>query len=213
MTPVNIVAYASLNGLDAVAVSDHNAIDNVEVALKAGEQFNVTVVPAVEVQTSEEIHVLCLFEDFASLKAYRESFELVKVANKPSVFGNQLIVDEDDNTVGELEDLLLMNSTANAYEIYEEVQRYGGIAIPAHIDREGNGMLAILGVIPPEFKTVELSEKASGEIRREYEAQRNVVIDSDAHTLNDIGEGHVMEVTELSPKGIIAAIRAAEPKG
>ena len=62
MTPVNVVAYAKLNGLDMVAISDHNAIGNVEVALKAGEAFGITVVPAIEVQTLEDIHILCLFK-------------------------------------------------------------------------------------------------------------------------------------------------------
>ena len=64
MTPVNIVAYAKFNGLDMIAVADHNAIENVETAIAAGKAYGVTVVPAVEVQTAEDIHVLCLFKTF-----------------------------------------------------------------------------------------------------------------------------------------------------
>ena len=70
MTPVNIVAYAKFNGLDMIAVADHNAIENVETAIAAGKAYGVTVVPAVEVQTAEDIHVLCLFKTFEQLKNF-----------------------------------------------------------------------------------------------------------------------------------------------
>ena len=39
MTPVTIVGLAKANGLDFVAVSDHNSIKNVEVAIRAGEFY------------------------------------------------------------------------------------------------------------------------------------------------------------------------------
>lgn len=208
MTPVNIVAFARLNGIDAIAVSDHNAIENVEVALAAGEAFGVVVVPAIEVQTNEDIHVLCLFESFDDLKAFRDSIELNRVKNRPEVFGNQLIVDEDDNVVGTLPDLLLINMFIDSSEIYERAKEFGGIAIPAHIDREGNGMLAILGVVPDEFPVVELSYKAGDAIRDEYSDDHLVITDSDAHTLADIGSGQIMEVRELSVKGILETLKA-----
>lgn len=70
MTPATIVGYAKLSGLDAVAVSDHNAIGNVAVALAAGEAYGVCVVPAMELQTAEDIHVLCLFDTLAHLTAF-----------------------------------------------------------------------------------------------------------------------------------------------
>ena len=212
MTPVNIVAFAKLNGIDAIAVADHNAIENVQVAMAAGEAFGVVVVPAIEVQTNEDIHVLCMFESFDDLAAFRNSLELNVVKNRPEVFGNQLIVNEDDEVVGTLPDLLLINMFIDSCDIHKKAQEYGGIAIPAHIDREGNGMLAILGVVPDEFAVVELSYKAGDAIRDEYAEDHLVITDSDAHTLADIGEGKEMEVDELSVSGILNKLKAAERK-
>lgn len=212
MTPVNIVAFAKLNGIDAVAIADHNAIENTEVALMAGEAFGVCVVPAIEVQTEEDIHVLCLFPTFEKLKAFWESIKMTKIKNRPSVFGNQLIVNEDDEVVATLEDLLLINTDIGAEQIHLRAWEMEGVAIPAHIDREGNGMLAILGIIPDEFGVVELSYTAGETIERQYAEERFVIKDSDAHTLTDIGNGHEMEVYEISPKGIVDALRGYKKK-
>jgi len=207
MTPVNIVAFASLGGLDAIAIADHNAIENVEVAIKAGEAFGVTVVPALELQTSEEIHIVCMFESFSDLKAFRDSINLIRVPNNSKVFGNQLIVDEDDNIIDTLPDLLLMNTDIGSYGVLERVKEYNGICFPAHIDREANGMLSILSIVPDDFGLVEMSYTAGETIRREYEERRFVLTDSDAHTLKDIGTGHLLEVESNTAEGIIRALR------
>ena len=209
MTPVNIVAFAKLNGIDAIAVTDHNAIENVEVAMRAGEAFGVVVVPGIEVQTYEDVHVLCLFETLRDLTDFRNSIKLNEVVNRPEVFGNQLIVDEDDGVTGTLPMLLLMNMMIGVDEMHDRAAQYNGIAIPAHIDREGNGMLAILGIVPEEFEVVELSYKAGEAIRNEYSEYRMVITDSDAHTLGDIGEGREMDVDELSVAGILQKLRTA----
>lgn len=57
-------------GLDFVAIADHNAIGHVPLALRAGEEFEINVVPAVEIQTREDIHLLCLFERYDDLEKF-----------------------------------------------------------------------------------------------------------------------------------------------
>lgn len=204
MTPVNIVAYAKLNGLDMVAISDHNAIQNVEVALKAGEAFGVTVVPAIEVQTAEDIHVLCLFETYADLKAFYAGLEFAKIKNKPEIFGEQLILDEDDNVVGQLEDLLLVSSTVSSRALPDLAREYGGVAVAAHIDRDANGMVQILGDVEESYYAVELSDKATEKEIKKYKEKYNVLIDSDAHTLESIGKTGVVDLEENSARALIA---------
>ena len=204
MTPVNIVAYAKLNGLDMVAISDHNAIQNVEVALKAGEAFGVTVVPAIEVQTAEDIHVLCLFETYADLKAFYAGLEFAKIKNKPEIFGEQLILDEDDNVVGQLEDLLLVSSTVSSRALPDLARKYGGVAVAAHIDRDANGMVQILGDVEESYYAVELSDKATEKEIKKYKEKYNVLIDSDAHTLESIGKTGVVDLEENSARALIA---------
>ena len=102
MTPNNIVNMAILKKLDAIAVTDHNSCDNAEAIVKlAGSQL--IVVPGMEVETKEEVHVLCYFEDVDKLLDFGELIrtKLPSVANIPQIFGNQLIIDENDQIIGE----------------------------------------------------------------------------------------------------------------
>ncbi|MBE5756462.1 MAG: PHP domain-containing protein [Clostridiales bacterium] len=205
MTPVDIVGLAKLNGLDMVAIADHNAIGNVEVALKAGEFYGVTVIPAFELQTAEEIHILCLFESFEDLEACYKSIEFLKVKNKPEIYGNQYFYDEDDNIIGEEENLLLMNAKIPSHKVYNLVKEHNGIAIPAHIDRDANSMLQILGTITEEFHVVELSTRATGEWYERYKDYL-IIVDSDAHTTDRIGKS-VIDLPENSAKALISYLR------
>lgn len=198
MTPVNVVAYAKLNGLDMVAIADHNAIFNVRVALEAGKAFGVTVVPAIEVQTEEDVHVLCLFKNYNNLESFYKELDFPKIKNKPEIFGEQLIIDEDDNVTEKYDELLLVSARISSATLPELAGKHGGIAIPAHIDRDANGMVQILGGIDDGYKAVELSLKASDREIEEYRKKYTVIIDSDAHTLESIGKNSIIELKENS---------------
>ena len=202
MTPVNIVGFAKLNGLDMVAVADHNAIGNVEVAMRAGEFYGVTVVPAFELQTAEDIHLLCLFGSYEQLVAFHKSLTFQKVKNDPRIFGRQLMFDEDDNVMGELEDLLLTSCPMTAQDAYGACLRAGGIAVPAHIDREANGMVQILGAVPEEFKAVELSTRATQDEIAQYAGKR-IIVDSDAHTLEAIGLNSTIDLPANTAQALV----------
>lgn len=207
MTPVNIVGYAKINGLDMVAIADHNSILNVEVAMKAGEFYGVTVIPAFELQTSEDIHVLCLFEDLFSLKEFYKTVKYTIIDNEPSVFGNQNVYDEDDNITGIVKELLLVSSTMSSENVFENVRKFGGVAVPAHVDREANGMLAVLGAISGGYCAVEFSGHADKKMIAEFEKDYVTIVDSDAHTLSDIDAGGVVELYENSAKAMLEYLR------
>ena len=186
-----------------VAISDHNAINNVEVALKAGEAFGVTVVPAVEVQTAEDVHVLCLFRNFDDLQKFHSELEFAKVKNRPEIFGDQLILDEDDNVIGTLEDLLLVSSTISSRDLPSLAEKHNGVAVAAHIDREANGMVQILGDVEEGYEVVELSTRASKEDREKYASKYKVIVDSDAHTLDAVGLDSTMELKDKTVDALI----------
>ena len=63
MTPFNLVNMAKLLNLDIIALTDHNSALNCPAALKIGQAVGVTVIPGMELCTSEEVHVVCLFEE------------------------------------------------------------------------------------------------------------------------------------------------------
>ncbi|MBR6687825.1 MAG: phosphoesterase [Clostridia bacterium] len=203
MTPCNIVGLAKYLGLDMIAVADHNAIENVKTAMLVGDCYGVTVVPAIELQTAEDIHILCLFKDYQSLSDFYNAIDFIYVPNKSHIFGNQNIVNDDDEVVGTLDRLLLNASRVSCSDVKALVDKFGGAAVPAHIDRDANGMLSILGAVTDEFTAVELSLTAPNAMLEKYSASHRLIIDSDAHTLDSISEGRVIELESPTPKALI----------
>ncbi len=187
MSPINILAMASVKGLNMVAISDHNAIKNVEVSMRLGELLGITVVPAMELQTDEDIHILCLFEKYEELVGFYNTLTFQKVKNKESIFGEQIIYDDDGNHKGYEENLLLVASDLPSYKVLERVKEFNGVSVPAHIDREEGGMLNILGEVDKEFSVVEISTSASEDFVKQYD-NRLILRNSDAHVLEDIGK-------------------------
>lgn len=187
MTPANIVATASALGLNIISLTDHNAIDNVENVIKYGEMLDVLVAPGVEITTNEDIHILCYFKTFKNLENFFSELTYPPVKNRPEIFGNQYIYDENDEIKSEVERLLISGSDFSEDTIYELAKKHNGIAVPAHIDRMGSGMLFTLGTIPAYYPTIEISSAKMPEDYPEYVAKHNVLRSSDAHTLEQIG--------------------------
>lgn len=213
MSPVTVVGQAALGGLHFVAVADHNATGHVPLALRAGEEYGVLAVPAVEVQTNEDIHLLCLFSDLRSLEAFFAEIPVSDRSNRPDLFGDQLLLDEDDNVIGREDRMLLDSAAVSSYEVFDLAAKHGGVAVPAHIDRDANSMLRILGDIPEKFRTVELSTRSSAEERDYWSERKLVIIDSDAHTLDavsDCGNAGEIELGEYSVAALIRRIAAGK---
>ena len=188
-TPLKIVAMASAKGLHAIALCDHNAIDNVEVAQKFGEMLDVVVIPAMELQTNEEIHILTFFENYRNLKSFYDSVEFQYIENKEEIFGRQLIVDEDDKIRGKVKRLLVTSAKESIYQIIPKVKSFGGLVYLAHIDRESNGILNILGDIPSDidFDGVEFTHPEQ-DLTQYISMDANIIINSDAHNIDCINE-------------------------
>ncbi|HOO13429.1 MAG TPA: PHP domain-containing protein, partial [Bacillota bacterium] len=101
MTPNNIVNMALLKGLDAIAVTDHNSAENVEAVMKLGFEKGIVVVPGMEVQSKEEVHLLCYFSDLDRALGFQQRvYDNLEGENNPDYFGDQLIMDEMDRVVG-----------------------------------------------------------------------------------------------------------------
>ena len=68
MTPPTVVNTARWRGLDIIAVTDHNSTAGVAAVIRAAQGSGLTVIPGIEVETVEEIHLLCLFPDLKTAK-------------------------------------------------------------------------------------------------------------------------------------------------
>ncbi len=196
MTPANIAGMASINGLTLVALTDHNSTKNCPAFFKQAKRFGIVPVAGMELTTSEDIHAVCLFKTLEGAMEFDRFLETkrVKIPNDASVFGNQLIIGDNDEPCGEEANILWNASELSLEEAFYEVKKYGGICYPAHIDRTSNGAVAVLGGFPeePKFSSYELN---SADKLEEYEKRFPVlrslqaVASSDAHHLWDISEG------------------------
>ena len=209
MTPHNIAGMSHINGLDIIAVADHNTARNVRAIAKACEEFGILAVPAIEAESAENIHLLCLFEDIEAAESMGNLLEshLPPVKNRPDIFGRQVIMNELDEEQGEIETLLINATDIPIEEIKKEAELRGGVCVAAHIDRDSNGIVNILGCVPDylNFKTVELSKNSTSFPREE---KYTYITDSDAHYLTDISEN--VNYIELSDKNLSELLKKLE---
>lgn len=190
MTPGNILGMAVVKGLEIVAISDHNAARNLPAAEKIAEAYGLLLVPAIEITTSEEVHMLGYFPDVQTAVDFGAMLKthLPPKKNKPAFFGEQLVMNEDDEVIDH-EDALLIGATDLSLEdCAAKVREVGGVPVPAHINRGSNGLLVNLGMMPPSptFTTVEVWRHLPCPL--EPMENKHVLHSSDAHYLQDIQE-------------------------
>lgn len=163
MIPPLIVSKALSRGINLIAITDHNSSANVLSVQKAAQGTDLTVLPGMELQTKEEVHLLCLFDTLEQIETFQAFVDdnLPAMENNPEFFGEQFIVDETGDLISR-ENRLLLNSCELTLDVaYEKVTALGGLAIPAHVDRSAFGLIATLGFIPAEipFLALEISSR------------------------------------------------------
>ena len=211
MTPQNIVTMSKLMGYNAIALTDHNTCRNCGAVMKLGKSTGITVIPGMELCTSEEVHVICLFPTLEKAMAFSDYVHstLPPIKNKPSVFGEQAICDEQDNIIDYEETLLITASSISAAKAVEVVGKYGGICYPAHIDRSSFSILSNLGTIDESFgfscaEIYDMSLESELKKKFPYLNKLKIISDSDAHYLENmrLPENYI-EVTENTVDAIL----------
>ena len=213
MLPPFIVERALETNTHLIAITDHNASANVPAVIKAAEGSQLTVLPGIELTTAEEIHVICLFDTYAQLVELQKIVDenLPNIPNNPDFFGMQLIVDSEGNYV-ETETRLLSNAThLSIGEAQEHVLRLGGLFIPAHVNREENGLLPRLGGVPPELNLSVLEifgiSRSQAIERYPYLKDYHLIPSSDAHDLDAISGILSLQLEELSVAALLKAFQ------
>lgn len=214
MTPNNLVNMAKLLGLDVIALTDHNTSLNCEAAMKVGDAVGVLVIPGMELTTAEDIHAVCLFPTLKKALAFSAYVDenRIKVKNKAQIYGRQVIMNEDDEEIGEIEHLLIPASYIGISEAYAKVKEFGGVCYPAHIDRDSLSILSVLGEIDPfcGFKTAELADIAKLDALKAQHPILNdmhIVTCSDAHYLENMKDAqNTLELPALTREAVLAAL-------
>lgn len=194
MTPATIAGMGKLIGLNVMALTDHNTTKNCPAFFKACEFYGILPIAGMELTTAEEIHMLCLFPSLESAQSF-ESFldsKRLPVKNKPDIFGRQYIMDENDTIIGEYPYVLSFATSLTVDEAIAEINKRHAFICPAHIDREANGMIGILGTVPSDynFKCVEFKSKDNeAKLRQAHGIKaKHSLYDSDAHELLSLSE-------------------------
>jgi hypothetical protein len=217
MTPGNIIKKALSTGLDVIAITDHNSARNVEVAMELAAATPLKIIPGMEVESAEEVHLLCLFERLEDLFLWEEIVyrALPEIDNDEDYFGYQLITDRNDEYIAKESRLLATATELTIDDIVKKVTGIGGVVIPSHIDRPYNSLIANLGFIPPELKlpVLEVSRRGDPESLMEkypFLEDYSLITNSDCHLLNDLGSGNKLKLKDVSLNNLITAIQRKE---
>ena len=215
MTPGNIVGLASLCGLQLIALTDHNTCGNCRAAMTAGEAYGVTVIPGMELTTAEAIHVLCYFPDIDKAEAFSAKVyrRLPDIGNRADIFGRQVFRDEEDRELGEEPRLLLNATDLSIEQVRDLAYRFGGAAVPAHIDKHSDSVMAVFGYADPGmgYRTWEVTpgcDTAALELVHPELKGSRYLKSSDAHWLEALDKAQSsIDLPECSAQAFVAMLR------
>ncbi len=195
MGPRDIVRKAVENGIEIIAITDHNSCENVRAVTEAAAGTGVTVIPGMEIHTREEAHIICLFSSIDAAEECQKIIydHLAAGDNDPEWFGRQYVVDAEENIIRECHKMLAMPTNLGVRELFSLVNDFGGFAYPAHIDRKSNSLLVTLGFIPHDLPVHALEiakpfEQAAQELRYLKNSSFSIIRSSDAHYIEQFGE-------------------------
>lgn len=190
MSPRAIAQKAADRGVNCIALTDHNSAGNCAVMRTLCSEKGILFFPGIEVTTSEEVHIICLFEAVEAAEDLGEYVysSLPPVMNDPEKLGDQVIVNENDEIEGFVQKYLGLATTITIDQLRSIVKNLGGILIPAHIDRPSFSVISQLGFLSGEFSAVEVSR---AHVRRGMDltiaGAYPAVTASDSHYLHEIG--------------------------
>jgi PHP family Zn ribbon phosphoesterase len=192
MTPSAIVRTAIEKGIDIIAVTDHNSAENVTAAQKAAVEARITVLAGMEMASSEEAHILALFNGVEGVMQLQDIVykNLLPGENDEKLFGEQIVVNEKDEVLDFNKRLLIGATSLSAHDIVHIVHSLGGLSIASHVDRDAFSIISQLGFIPPdlEFDALEISDREkAGPLLIQYNTYP-FITSSDAHDIKDIGK-------------------------
>jgi PHP family Zn ribbon phosphoesterase len=207
---------AKLYDLDVIALTDHNSTLNCKAVMDLGKEIGLTVIPGMELCTSEEVHLVCLFPNLKMANKFCEYVysTLPPIRNKPTVFGEQLVFDKNDNVLGFEHTLLITASTISANDAVSIVEDYGGICYPAHIDRNSYSIISNLGTIDESFRfscaeVADMDNLAALKKQYPYLNELKILSGSDAHYLEHMKlKEHYIEAEENSIEAIFKALKS-----
>jgi len=174
-----------------IAITDHNASANVASVQAAASGRGLVVLPGMEVQTKEDVHILCIFDSLEQITAWQQIVDnhLPDRHHRSDYLGDQLVVNSNGDFIRREERLLSTSTSLSIEEVWWNVDRLGGLVIPAHVDRNPNGLIPTIGGIPATipFPALEISRQLNP-----FLAPR-MIPDLDLYPLLQGGDAHRLD--------------------
>lgn len=213
MTPNNIVNMAFLKGLNIISITDHNTGKNNDAIKILADQLDILLIPGMEVQTKEEVHILCYFPHMEALNAFE--FELdqyrVQMSNRPDRFGNQWVLNTEDILIEEYPWALILSLNLSVEQLKTLVERFDGVIVPAHVNKSSNSMLSNLGFIPDDLDLNYVEIFMNAPVPESILDDYKVLINSDAHSLGQISEpNQSMDLKDKTASAVIEFLKRRE---
>jgi PHP family Zn ribbon phosphoesterase len=193
MHPKALVERALAAKLNVIAICDHNSSENVPYVIRAAQGKNLKIFPGMEITTSEEVHLLAIFDSLPDLAGLQKVvYQHLAGKNDEERFGVQAIVNENGEVEGINDKLLIGATDIPLNDLLKYLHALNGLAIAAHIDRESFSVLSQLGFIDEsiDFDALEVTPLTGlKQARVKYRELSNYsfIMSSDAHYLKDIG--------------------------
>ena len=188
MSPKNIVRTAKETGIDIVGICDHNSCENVPGAKRSAEKEGLHVLGGMEITSSEEVHILALFDDEDKLFSMQKIvYDNLHGLNDEKRFGEQVVVNEDDEVIDFNARLLIGATELSVDNIVNTIHELNGLAIASHIDRESFSIIGQLGFIPQGLQLDAVEVSAKDKVEDFKDISFPIITSSDAHKLDDIG--------------------------
>jgi len=190
MSPKYIIREAKEKGIDIVGICDHNSGENVLAVERhaANQGGDVNVIGGLEITSNEEVHILALFENEESLFAMQKIvYDNLPGINNEKRFGEQVVVNENDEVMGFNKKLLIGTTELSIEDIVNFIHQLDGLAIASHIDRETYSIIHQLGFIPQRLQLDAVEVSTADKIKDFKNISLPVITSSDAHTIKHIG--------------------------
>lgn len=218
MSPIAMMKRCNELGIDWIAITDHNSMANCPAYEKIAQDNGIAFTWGVEIQSAEEIHVLAYFDNSTRAREFDKLLynSLLPVLNDPDYFGDQVIIDENENIINVVDKALINSSIWGIDELCEVVKSHTGYCFPAHIDAQANSIISQLGFIPlpDQFSGFGITAKLDAEVFLASlpTLHKNTLIrSSDAHYLCDLGSGSTkLYVQSPCVEEIILAIKGED---
>ena len=219
MIPPLIVQAALELHIDIIAITDHNASANASAVQKAAQGTTLKVLPGMEIQTHEDVHLLCLFENLTELEGWQAQVNesLPDTLNRAEFFGEQFVVDEQGEYIRTEPRMLLTSTRFSIDDVFERVNALGGLVIPAHVERTTYGLFPTLGLLSDQWPILgfEISRHTTPEqARMSFPSIGSypLIQNGDVHRLNEFIGSTIFVLEEPTINEIYMALKGEDQR-